>query len=247
MKRLVALAVVAFSALAWPAAAAHADTYTETLCQARPFLCVDPYHSIGADGEYTGHDEPSVLFYSHRHGTGNDLTYTMKLPKNPPTKPNQAGTAGTFDFQLRATFWLGLTMCDIAVVAELHPQVQGRQRRETRGSRARTRTRRTTSASIPGKRTWSCSSTSRATSRSSTGSAAAATKWCANMTIDSLSDQDNTGVQQNADCLSNPNNFLVGEEPINWAYITKSGKSQAPANPLALSHDPNLDRAATRT
>ena len=58
------------------------------------------------------------------------------------------------------------------------------------------------------------------------------------MTIDSLSDQDNTGVQQNADCLNN--HFLVGEEPINWAYITRSGKSQAPANPLALSDDPNL-------
>ena len=60
-----------------------------------------------------------------------------------------------------------------------------------------------------------------------------ATKWCANLTIDSLSDQDNTGVQQNADCLNN--HFLVGEEPINWAYITKSGKSLAPANPLSLS------------
>ena len=45
-------------------------------------------------------------------------------------------------------------------------------------------------------------------------------------------------MQQNADCLNN--HFLVGEEPINWAYITKSGKSQAPANPLALSDDPNL-------
>ena len=30
MKRLVALAVVAISALAWPAAAAHADTYPES-------------------------------------------------------------------------------------------------------------------------------------------------------------------------------------------------------------------------
>jgi len=58
------------------------------------------------------------------------------------------------------------------------------------------------------------------------------------MTIDSLSDQDNTGVQQNADCLNN--HFLVGEEPVNWAYVTKSGKSQAPANPLALSDDPKL-------
>jgi hypothetical protein len=70
------------------------------------------------------------------------------------------------------------------------------------------------------------------------GFGCSATKWCANLTIDSLSDQDNTGVQQNADCLEN--HFLVGEEPINWAYITKDGKSQAPANPLALSDDPNL-------
>ena len=70
------------------------------------------------------------------------------------------------------------------------------------------------------------------------GFGCSATKWCANMTIDSLSDQDNTGVQQNADCLNN--HFLVGEEPVNWADITKNGKSQAPANPLALSDDPNL-------
>ncbi len=33
---------------------------------------------------------------------------------------------------------------------------------------------------------------------------------------------------------------MVGEEPVNWAYITKNGHSQAPANPLALSDDPNL-------
>ena len=70
------------------------------------------------------------------------------------------------------------------------------------------------------------------------GFGCSATKWCANLTIDSLSDQDNTGVTQNADCLTN--HFLVGEEPVNWAYITKSGKSQAPANPLALSDDPTF-------
>jgi hypothetical protein len=70
------------------------------------------------------------------------------------------------------------------------------------------------------------------------GFGCSATHWCANLTIDSLSDQDNTGVAQNEDCLDN--HFLVGEEPINWAYITKSGKPQAPANPLALSDDPTL-------
>src|SRR6185437_440323 len=41
--------------------------------------------------------------------------------------------------------------------------------------------------------------------------------YCAAMTIDSLSDQDNTGVQQNASCLNLAP--IGGEEPINWAYI----------------------------
>ena len=49
------------------------------------------------------------------------------------------------------------------------------------------------------------------------------------MTIDSLSLNQNTGVANNSAC----NNYILGgEEPFNWAYITKSGKSQAPANPL---------------
>ena len=77
------------------------------------------------------------------------------------------------------------------------------------------------------------------------GFGCSATHWCANLTIDSLSDQDNTGVPQNEDCLDN--HFLVGEEPINWAYITKSGKSQAPANPLALSDDPDAEGAQPRS
>ena len=45
----------------------------------------------------------------------------------------------------------------------------------------------------------------------------------------------------NADC----NNYILGgAEPINWAYITKSGVSQAPANPLFTGtfDDPELQR-----
>ena len=30
--------------------------YHESLCQARPFMCLDKYKSIGRNGEYTGHD-----------------------------------------------------------------------------------------------------------------------------------------------------------------------------------------------
>ena len=39
----------------------------------------------------------------------------------------------------------------------------------------------------------------------------------------------NTGIANTTAC----NNFILGgKEPINWAYITKNGVSQAPANPL---------------
>jgi hypothetical protein len=74
-----------------------------------------------------------------------------------------------------------------------------------------------------------------------------ATQYCAAMTIDSLSlDQNHTspsstdpnGQTNNTDC----NNYVLGgEEPVNWAYITKSGVSQAPANPCSLG------RSRTRT
>ena len=241
MKRLAPLlcAVVSILVPSVLAGVASADGYNESLCQQRPVLCLDPCNSIGENGEYTGHDEPSVGFVSNRPGTGGgDLTYTLTLPRNPPVRPNNAGTAGTWDFQLRATFWIGLTLCDTRVVARTSPRRACPTATTTRASAARTRSRRTTSAAHPATRSWSCSSTSPAGCRSSTASAAARRKWCANLTIDSLSDNANTGVPQNADCLDN--HFLVGEEPVNWAYITKDGKSQAPANPLALSDDPTF-------
>ena len=95
MKRIVALALVVLAALAGPAVA-RADDYGNTLCQQRPFMCLDPYHSIGKNGTYTGHDEPTVQFISHRPGTGGkDLLYYVKLPTDAQMKPKQKGTGGT--------------------------------------------------------------------------------------------------------------------------------------------------------
>ena len=55
-------------------------------------------------------------------------------------------------------------------------------------------------------------------------------QYCAAMTIDSLASNQNTGIDNTSAC----DNFLLGGvEPINWAYITHDGVSQAPANPLA--------------
>jgi hypothetical protein len=76
------------------------------------FLCAEVYQSIGYHGAYTGHDEPSVLFYSAVAGSGNTMVYLMQLPKDPPKLPKQDGTGGTFNFQLHPAFWFGMAMCD---------------------------------------------------------------------------------------------------------------------------------------
>jgi len=102
MRRMVVLffallPVVALSAGVTVVQGASTSTgYGESLCQQRAYLCLDPFHSIGEDGAYTGHDEPTVQFSSHRPGTGGKrLVYNITLPRNASVKPNQAGTGGT--------------------------------------------------------------------------------------------------------------------------------------------------------
>jgi hypothetical protein len=75
-------------------------------------LCTEQNEFGGYNGAYTGHDEPSILFYSNVSGSGNSGVYYMRLPKDPPTLPKQDGSGGTFNFQLHPAFWVGMAMCD---------------------------------------------------------------------------------------------------------------------------------------
>src|SRR5437899_10649951 len=59
------------------------------------------------------------------------------------------------------------------------------------------------------------------------GDSCDATHYCAALNIDSFSVNQNTGASNNSDCLSK-----VGIEPVNFAFVTLTGVSQAPANPL---------------
>jgi hypothetical protein len=54
-------------------------------CDAGGPLCAEVLDSIGYNGRYTGHDEPALLFYSNVPGSGNHMTYLMRLPKDPLT------------------------------------------------------------------------------------------------------------------------------------------------------------------
>ena len=84
----------------------------DPVCASHVSLCADSYGGI--DGYYVGHDEPSLEFKSNVPGSGNNMTYVMTLPRDPKTQPTAFGglTTPTWNFQLRPTFWFGLTLCD---------------------------------------------------------------------------------------------------------------------------------------
>src|SRR3989442_9331334 len=63
-------------------------------------LCAESTDSIGYGGEYTGHDEPSLLFYSDTAGSGNSSLYHPSVPTHPKLPPNQARTPRTRNFHL---------------------------------------------------------------------------------------------------------------------------------------------------
>ena len=55
-------------------------------------LCAEVANSSDVFGsEYVGHDEPSAVFYSNVPGSGNHMTYSLRLPRDPsPGQPEYA-------------------------------------------------------------------------------------------------------------------------------------------------------------
>jgi hypothetical protein len=192
---------------------------------------------------YIGHDEPSLLFYSNKPGAGNNITWNLTLPKDPPTRPKQNGSGGTFGFQLHPAFWFSMVMCD----PNGSPNPGG----------------------IPGHPVAPCTpdSDSNIFARPNPhspkyfglgpgqafeemqfyppgwvpqpmGIGCSARQWCAALNIDTFQDNENTGGLNNVACLN-----TVSSEYVNFAFITKNGKATAPANPLSPnSRVPDLTR-----
>jgi hypothetical protein len=202
-----------------------AKGYHEPVCQSHSSTCIDAYDN--PEGEYVGHDEPSLLFKSGRPGSGNDMTWTLRLPKEPPVKPRNDGSGGTWNFQLRPTFWFGLTLCD----SESAPEYT---KRCTPDSDTNDLVNPNPSAPDyigrhPGNAFMELQFYGPGYVPQFEGFGCAAHQYCAAMTIDSFNSNQNTGVDNTSAC---DDYILGGVEPINWAYITKSGRSQAPADPL---------------
>jgi hypothetical protein len=212
--------------VAMGAAPGKLGIYDRPLCTSGASLCADTY--VNPPGQYVGHDEPSLEFKSGVAGSGNDMTYTITLPTEPSEFPNNSGAGGTaWNFQLRPTFWFGLTLCDTESAPEFTKTcTPDSDANDLVGTNPR-------SADYIGKHPGNAFMELQFYGPGYVpqfeGFGCTAHQYCAAMTIDSRTIDQNTGVENTTAC----NEFVLGgPEPINWAYITTSGQSQAPANPL---------------
>jgi hypothetical protein len=217
------LAFAGSAAVAAPAATpAHLDCAT-----GRP-LCTEVHDSEAVFGEdvYVGHDEPAALFYDDHPGAGNNNTYLLRLPKDPPTLPNQQGTGGTFNFQLHPAFWFGMALCDNESAPEFS-HAPCTPDSDTNIFDAADRNDPHYIGKHPGTAFMELQFYPPGWVPWPAGNSCDATRWCAALTIDSLSLNMNTGQANSADCLGR-----AGIEPVNFAFVTHDGVAQAPADPL---------------
>jgi hypothetical protein len=66
------------------------------------------------NGNYIGHDEPDMTFLSSRSGSGNDVTWTERIPADPSSAPTVArpGSDVAHWFELSVAPWFSMAMCD---------------------------------------------------------------------------------------------------------------------------------------
>jgi hypothetical protein len=249
MKRLVVTIPVAALLIGLglaPAVSASTGTVHKPDCQDNAIICAEVYESIGYQNGYTGHDEPSLLFYSGTAGAGNTMAYQLTLPKDPPTPPAQDGTGGTFNFQLHPTFWFGMAICNDQSApnpggSSVGPNVLCKPDSDANIYNSSDPTKSHYIGLHPGTAFmemqiyppgW--------VPFQSGGVSCDARQWCAALVIWSLAQNQNTGQSLNTRCAS-----ITGVEYPNFAFITKDGASQAPANPVdatAATFTPNSSK-----
>src|SRR5579859_5641929 len=211
----------------------HAQDYTAPggACTRATWLCADVALSKQTLGYYTGHDEPSLLFYSDERGAGNTMVYRMQLPKDPPVRPTDDGSGGTFNFQLRPAFWVGMALCDSTSAPEFTnqcaPDTDANIFDDADPASAHYVGKHPGTAFMelqfypPSWVEWP------AAQANAGGSSCDPKRWCAALNVDSLLLDQNNGLLNNNDCRRR-----VNDETINFAFLTHNGRSIAPADPL---------------
>ena len=182
-------------------------------------LCPDRVLSSTDGGEYIGHDEPSLLFYSDVPGSGKMSIYTLILPKDPPVAPKQDGTGGTFNFQLHVAFWVGMALCDTQSAPNADKNGVC-----IPGTDANIFDNPDPSApDFIGKHPGTAFMELQFYPPGWVGSSVSADQYAAALTVTSVSINDATRQRNNPYCPIKPQNF---------AFITRNGIPLEPANPL---------------
>ena len=228
----VAIAPVAMSSGTATQAATHAVKHTTTYnsklmhinCAQAAGLCTEVANSDKVFGHYVGHDEPSMAFYSHKAGSGNTMSYNVTLPTEPPaTNPNNVNKA--FSFELSGADWFGMAMCDTQSFPEQIKTCTPDSDSNILNPATSPRHSGTAFMEMqfypPGWVEWP-------TWKTAVGASSCdPTRWCAALNIDSLSLDPVSNSLNNSVCQAK-----AGVEYLNFAFVTKNGKSTGPANPL---------------
>jgi hypothetical protein len=185
-------------------------------------FCTDPIKVLNGkatrfadNGWYVGHDEPSVKFISSRPGSGNTMTYVMKLPRDPAKHPTANGSVVDYG-QLSPAPWFGLPICD----PKSYPQNPCKPDSDSNSGLISDPNAAGSAFSElqfypPG-----------FTPPWTDGVSCSKTKWCGAMTIDSLACSFNFATCNN-NCI----------EPVNFAFYQTNGVPTGPPSPqLANAH-----------
>ena len=172
----------------------------DPLCASQVSVCADPHGAL--NGYYVGHDEPSLEFKSKLPGSGNNMTYVMTLPKDPATQPNASGAGGTtWNFQLRPTFWFGMTLCDTESAPEFTKTcTPDSDRNDLTGTNPKAANY---IGKHPGNAFMELQFYPPGYVEQFEGFGCTATQYCAAMTIDSRTLDQNTGIENTAACNRN--------------------------------------------
>ena len=202
----------------------------------RGFLGIDNQNTWGGkfydNTNYIGHDEPDATYLSSAPGSGNNVSWNLKLGKDPaavPTGTNPAHDVSHW-FELSPAPWLSMDMCDANSYPQLPctPESDSNAPACSNGNNCNPR-------SYPGggSRSWRCSSIRRATLPGSTRRAAMP-RIGARRSRSTVLSAPRRFAQCNVNC----------EEPVNFAFIQRDGVPAgppAPQNGTVASFVPNKE------
>ncbi len=160
------------------------------------------------NGHYIGHDEPSVKFISHAAGSGNTMTYLMKLPKDPKKQATANGSVTDYN-ELSIAPWMGLPMCD----PDSYPQNPCTPDSDSNSGQI-------SNPKDAGSAFMELQFYPPGLAPFTDNESCSRTQWCAAVTIDSLEAKFNF-VGLNAAC----------EEPVNFAFLQRNGVPAGPPSP----------------